>query len=269
MTMNNLIGGGDDGGDGMSYFSEEGQKFLAQMHRGKMISTRYRDERKVMAGAFGQLETYLSTVAGLIARAEVAHVRDLEKKYPPEENEEFWWYFYPAAWQDVHLRFMLGSFVVTAMSMLESHLERICNDVGFLLSLTQKPKRRKTETQLGAYERYLSQAGTFGEIDSEIWGRLKDFNVIRNALVHALDDVGQARQKDRVAELVEAYPGLSIEFRDYDESIGIAWPLTTDVLIVKVEFAELVLATIVQCLDEVGRQVSGLCERLAVAQGEK
>src|SRR5215212_8108902 len=96
-----------------------------------MLDTQYRCEQVLPMFSNEALETlkgpkfYLDTLEGFIEGERAQEISELEKhaeQWEAVHEEDFWAWHYPVHWDEIFANQLRSSFVITLMSLAESHV---------------------------------------------------------------------------------------------------------------------------------------------------
>lgn len=239
----------------------ESLPLLEELHRDRILSERYSTESQIIKSALNNLQKYLNTLERLIQEGEETAVAELEQKYPPDAHEEFWAYFYPDHWQAVFVRYFRSSFVTTGIALGEHYLKQLCLDCQFIGQKEQNFVSVKGSSTVAKIRSYLMKEIGFQQPEEKVWQKLQDLYVIRNALVHAFDDVYSVQNSENLEQIIKKYPSIKIKMMYRDDNFS--WGDTSHFIIdIKPEFCVLLVDTVSECLNTLCGEMSRFCEQL-------
>ncbi len=181
-----------------------------------MVKIRWDTHRWDTEFAFENLKDYFEIVEG-----QFDVVRELEKKKIPQEpppglsEEEFVdWQSEIQFFEDRYERDFPSkirySFLVLLHIVVETRLRATCNEIAKRRNLELKEKELKG----AAIERvkvFLDKVAKTPVKNQEIWQWLKDFQKVRDCIVHVNGRIELSRDKKRLNELCNKDLGLSID----------------------------------------------------------
>jgi hypothetical protein len=191
---------------------------------------------------------YLKTLEEFIAREraeEIAALKQDADALPKDTQGDFWAWHYPVHWDEIFASQLRSSFVVTVISLAESHLgmmsENACKIAGAPL--------KADDLRGGPFERNrkcLEALAGFTRPDARAWEAILAVRDIRNCIVHANSRIGESSKPDRLRGLVGKLPGIT---------------MAHDVVELSSEFPIHALATVRSFLGALYDEAGALCER--------
>jgi hypothetical protein len=158
------------------------------------------------------LELYLKTLEEFIAGKEAQEVSDLKKQsdqLPADRQGEFWSWHYPVHWDEIFASQLRSSFVVTLISLAESHVGMVTEQVSEITIIPKPPDANGG--QFERHRKHLKQAG-LTRPDDTCWNSLYDIRSIRNCLVHANSRIWDSKKPEQLRLLINSLPGLSAPY---------------------------------------------------------
>jgi hypothetical protein len=157
------------------------------------------------------LEFYLKTLEEFIDRERTQEISELEKhadQWESVHQEDFWAWHYPVHWDQIFASQLRSSFVVTLMSLAESHVgmvvEQACAIVGSPIS-----RNDLHHSPFEQHRKRLQKRAGFTRPDAKSWDSLYDIRAIRNCIVHANSRIYDAKNPKRLHSLIPTLPGIS------------------------------------------------------------
>lgn len=219
-----------------------------------MLDTKYRCEfvlplfRNEAIETLKGLRFYLETLEEFIDRERTQEISGLKQhieQWPQDHQEEFWAWHYPVHWDQIFASQLRSSFVVTLMSLAESHVgmvvEQSCAIAGSPISrddLHHSPFEQHRK-------RLQKQAG-FIRPDAKSWDSLYDIRAIRNCIVHANSRIYDTKNPKRLHSLIPMLPGISA---------------LNEVIELSPEFPMHSLKTVEGFITDLYEEASALCQR--------
>jgi hypothetical protein len=220
-----------------------------------MLDTKYRCEFVLPLFGNEALETlkglrfYLETLEAFIDRERTQEISGLKQDIehlPQDHQEDFWAWHYPVHWDQIFASQLRSSFVITLMSLAESHIgmvvEQACAIVGSPIS--------RDDLHHSSFERQrkrLQKQAGFIRPDAKSWDSLYEIRAIRNCIVHANSTIYNDRNPERVSALILTLPGISAPH---------------DVIELSPEFPIHSLKTVEGFITDLYEEASALCERV-------
>ncbi|HJX65527.1 MAG TPA: hypothetical protein VJ860_16425 [Polyangia bacterium] len=197
---------------------------------------------------FEGLEFYLKTLEEFITserEKEIAALKQDADALPKERQGDFWAWHYPVHWDEIFASQLRSSFVVTVISLAESHLgvvsEQACEIAGAPL--------RAGDLRGGFFERHrkcLESLAGFTRPDASAWESVLGVRDIRNCIVHANSRIRESPAADRLKVLVAKLPGITSQY---------------DVIQLSPEFPVHALSTVCSFVDALYDEAGALCKR--------
>lgn len=157
------------------------------------------------------LEFYLKTLEEFIEAEhsqEVANLKRHADRLPREQQGEFWAWHYPVHWNEIFSSQLRSSFIVTLVSLSESHVgmvaEQACEIAGAPL--------KAGDLRGGLLERNrkcLNALAGFMHPDDRSWNLIYEIRDMRNCIVHANSRIWEAKNPNRLRSLACSLPGLA------------------------------------------------------------
>lgn len=219
-----------------------------------MLDTKYRCDEILPLFRNEALETlkglkfYLETLEGFIdgERAqEISGLKQHIEQWSPDQQEEFWAWHYPVHWDEIFASQLRSSFVVTPMSLAESHVGMVAEQACEIIGSPVSPN----ELRRGPFEqhrKHLEKVAGFTRPDGKSWNALYEIRAIRNCIVHANSRIYYSRNEKRLRALVRTLPGLTAPY---------------DVIELSPEFPMHSLETVEGFLTALYEEASALCQR--------
>ena len=218
------------------------------------IDNKYRCEwiipllRSEAQGTVTELKFYLETLESFIETEREKEISALKKEVDhlsSDDQGEFWAWHYPVHWDDIFASQIRSSFIVTLMSLAESHLGMVAEQPAHLASTPLKPR----DLRGSAFERdrrFLESLAGFNRPAQQTWNSLHEIRQIRNCIVHANSTIYKTDNEKRLKALVTKLPGLSAAY---------------GVIELASEFPQHCVAVIQNFLTELYDEVSALCQK--------
>lgn len=195
------------------------------------------------------LKFYLRTLEEFIDREREQEISGLKRhaeQLSQDRQGEFWAWHYPVHWDQIFASQLRSSFVVTLMSLTESHVgmvaEQACEIFG--VPLSRRELHRSTFEQ--RREQLEKRAGFTRPADKS-WETLHKVRAIRNCIVHAGSRIYDDSNPERLRSLIPTLPGISAQH---------------DVIELSPEFPMHSLKTIEGFLTELYEEALSLCQRV-------
>jgi hypothetical protein len=220
-----------------------------------MLDTKYRCEFVLPLFGNEALETlkglrfYLETLEAFIDRERTQEISELKQDiehWPQDHQEDFWAWHYPAHWDQIFASQLRSSFVITLMSLAESHVgmvvEQACAIVGSPLS--------RRDLHRGSFRQrreHLEKRAGFTRPDTTSWDSLYEIQAIRNCIVHANSTIYNDQNPERLRALILTLPGIGASH---------------DVIELSPEFPIHCLKTVEGFITDLYEEASALCERV-------
>jgi hypothetical protein len=220
-----------------------------------MLDTKYRCEfllplfRNEAAETLGGLKFYLRTLEEFINRERTQEISELEQhieQWTPDQQSEFWAWHYPVHWDQIFASQLRSSFVVTLMSLAESHVRTVVEQA---CAIAGPPISRDElhHSPLEQQRSRLRKRAGFTRPDAKNWASLYDIRAIRNCIVHADGAVYGDKKPDRLRSLIPTLPGISAPH---------------DVIELSPEFPLHSLTTVEGFITALYEEASALCQRV-------
>ena len=157
------------------------------------------------------LDFYLKTLEEFIEREHSQELADLKQhgyRLPQDQQGEFWAWHYPVHWDEIFASQLRSSFVVTLVSLVESHVGMVAEQACEIAGTPLKPK----DLRGGFLERHrkcLQALASFTRPTDAIWDAVYEIRDVRNCIVHANSRIWETTNQQRLRSLVGRLPGLS------------------------------------------------------------
>jgi hypothetical protein len=158
-----------------------------------------------------RLEFYLKTLEQFIEREGSQEISDLKRhadQLPEDRQGEFWAWHYPVHWDEIFASQLRSSFVVTLVSLAETHVGMVGAQVCEIAETHLKPG----DLRGGPLERHrkcLQALPGFTRPDDRCWNAIYDICDVRNCIVHANSRIWEVKNEMRLRDLVGRLPGLT------------------------------------------------------------
>jgi hypothetical protein len=144
----------------------------------------------------GTLETFISDQETI----EISALKTAVEKLSEESRGEFWNWHYPAHWDDIFRTTLRSSALLSVMSLAETNVIQICNDVEVI---ARTPiKMRDLDRRDGVWNSaklFLEAFGKFTAPGPEIWKAINEVYAIRNLFAH---QDGMPRKDEKRFEMI-------------------------------------------------------------------
>jgi hypothetical protein len=220
-----------------------------------MLDTKYRCEvvlplfRNEALETLNGLRFYLRTLEEFIDREreqEISGLKQHAEQWEAVHQEDFWAWHYPVHWEQIFASQLRSSFVVTLMSLAESHVrtvvEQACAIAGSPIS-----RDELHHSPLEQQRSRLRKRAGFTRPDDKSWASLYDIRAIRNCIVHADGAIYADKKPDRLRSLISTIPGISTPH---------------DMIELSPEFPVHGLTTVEEFLTVLYEEASALCQRV-------
>ena len=215
-------------------------------HRCEEVLPLYRSEA---TGTVEGLKFYLETLESFIDNEREKEISTLKRKIEhlsEDDQGEFWAWHYPVHWDDIFASQLPASFVVTLMSLAESHLGMVAEQACQIANTPLK-SRDLRGSSFERDRRFLESLVAFNRPAQKTWDSLDEVRVIRNCIVHANSTIYRSHNEKRLESLVNKLPGLDA---------------THGVIELSKEFPQHCLAVIKNFLTELYDEASTMCQKL-------
>ena len=221
---------------------------------GDLIDPQYRCDqllpllRDDAARTLEGLGFYLKTLEEFIAHereGEIAELKPHADALPKDTRSDFWAWHYPVHWDEILASQLRSSFVVTVISLAESHLGMVCEHACKIAGAPLKA----ADLRGGPFERNrkcLEALAGFRQPDTKTWEAILAIRDIRNCIVHANSRISDSSAPQRLRELVGRLPGITTAY---------------EVVELSPEFPSHALSTVRSFVDALYEEASALCER--------
>lgn len=196
------------------------------------------------------LDVYLRTLEKFICEKKSQEVSQLKRhadRLSEKAQGEFWAWHYPVHWEEIFASQLRSSFIVSIVSLAESHVGMVSEQA---LEIAQVP-RKPGHPRGGFFERHRKFLQTFAEFQRpshSSWDAMFSIRDIRNCIVHANSRLYNSQREERIRSLVDSLPGLTASY---------------DVLEFAPEFPAWALREIRTFIDALYEEAVGLCKRSA------
>jgi hypothetical protein len=194
------------------------------------------------------LEFYLRTLEEFIERErshEVSELKGHADQLPEDRQGEFWAWHYPVHWDEIFASQLRSSFVVTLVSLAESHVGMVAEQAREIAETPLKPG----DLRGGPLERHrkcLQALAGFTQPDDRSWNAIYEIRDVRNCIVHANSRIREAKNDVRLRSLVGKLPGLTAPY---------------DVLELSKEFPTHAFQTVQKFILDLYEEAKELCQR--------
>ena len=173
------------------------------------------------------LEFYLRTLEAFISsekRNEITELEEAAGRLTEEQQSEFWAWHYPVHWEEIFATQLRSSFLVTLVSLVESHLSTVAKEAKGIARVPLGPREIQGD-HIERHHKYLEKVLAFQSPSNSLWSDICDLSEVRNRIVHAQSSVfaENPKQRDRLEHLAKKLPGVSIEYSVYQ--FGEAFPV--------------------------------------------
>lgn len=198
------------------------------------------------------LDFYLQTLEQFINEKERQEVSDFKRHadhLPAERQGEFWAWHYPVHWKEIFASQLRSSFIVSLVSIAESHVGMVSEQA---LKIAQAPLKPR-DLRGGFFERHRTRLETFADFQrpsASSWDGLCSIRDIRNCIVHASGRLFNAKNKKRLYSLVDSLPGLTASY---------------DVLEFAPEFPAWAIGEVRTFIDALYEEAADLCVRIGIS----
>lgn len=204
--------------------------------------------RSEAAATLEALKFYLETLKSFIDNEREKEISTLKREVEhlsDDDQGELWAWHYPVHWDDIFASQLRASFVVTVMSLAESHLGMVAEQASEIASSAIKSR----DLRGGLFERhrkFLETLAGFSRPAKDSWNSLHEIREIRNCIVHANSTIYNSHNQERLRSLVKTLPGLSANH---------------EVIELSSEFPRHSLAAVQKFITELYDEASILCQR--------
>lgn len=158
-----------------------------------------------------RLDFYLRTLEEFIDKERSQEIAALKSRHaarlPPQQQGAFWAWHYPAHWDDIFASQLRSSFVVTLISLAESHTGMVVEQACEVAGIPCRPndfrgfeRRQKCLSELSGFKRPVDSA----------WVAICEIRDVRNCIVHANSRIyASKKKKKRLRCLASKLPGLA------------------------------------------------------------
>lgn len=162
------------------------------------------------------LRMYLSTIETFIEsekRSEIDSLSMRAEQLPDSAKEEFWAWHYPVHWDDIFATQLRSSFLVTLMSLVESHVSTVAKESHGKAQVAIGP-RDLHGCHLERHRKYFDKVLSFQTPTAEQWNSICGLSDIRNQIVHAQSLAWSPNDKtrSRLERLARQLPGVSVDY---------------------------------------------------------
>jgi len=220
-----------------------------------MLDNKYRCEevlplyRSEATATVEGLKFYLETLESFIDDEREKEISTLKRKIehlPEDDQGEFWAWHYPVHWDDIFASQLRASFIVTLISLAESHLSMVAEQASEIASTRLKlPGLHKRS--FGLHRKLLESQVGFTRPSKDSWKSLHEIRQIRNCIVHANSTIYRTDNEKRLEALVTKLPGLSAGY---------------GVIEFASDFPQHCLTVVQNFLTELYDEASTMCEKL-------
>jgi hypothetical protein len=164
---------------------------------------------------FKGLKLYLETLEGFIEGERAQEISELEKhaeQWEAVHQEDFWAWHYPVHWDEIFANQLRSSFVITLMSLAESHVGMVAEQAYAIVGASITPKELRKSPLFERNRKRLEELAGFTRPDDKSWESLYEVRTVRNCIVHAGSRIYDSRTPERVQALVGTLPGLSAPY---------------------------------------------------------
>ena len=157
------------------------------------------------------LDFYLKTLESFIDRERSNEISELKRhadQLPPDKQGEFWAWHYPVHWDEIFASQLRSSFVVTLVSLAESHVGMITEQIAEIAETPLRPRDLRGGI-LERHRKYLEALAKFSKPGESSWNSVFAIRDIRNCIVHANSRIWETQNQVRIRSLVNSLPGLS------------------------------------------------------------
>lgn len=161
------------------------------------------------------LQLYLQTLEKFIESERSAEIHALEKhagELPDNARSDFWAWNYPVHWDDIFATQLRCSFLVTLVSLVESHVSVVASEARGVARAPLSPRELQGE-HLERHRKYFEKILGFQLPGSSLWSDMHDLSELRNRVVHAQNSAHaeDPKKQARLLQLAKNFPGISVE----------------------------------------------------------
>lgn len=162
------------------------------------------------------LKFYIETLEGFIEGERAQEISELEKhaeQWEEVHQEDFWAWHYPVHWDEIFANQLRSSFVITLISLAESHVGMVAEQAYAIVGASITPKELRKSPFFERNRKHLEELAGFTRPDNKSWESLDEIRTIRNCIVHAGSRIYDSRNQECVEALVRTLPGLSAPYK--------------------------------------------------------
>ena len=170
--------------------------------------------RSEALGTVSELKFYLETLEAFIEAEREKEISALKKEIDHRSSDdqgEFWAWHYPVHWDDIFASQIRSSFIVTLMSLVESHLGMVAEQASKIVN-TRLKLRSLRERTMALDRRFLESQVGFTRPKKDSWKLINEIRLIRNCIVHANSTIYRTDNEKSLESLVTRLPGLSASY---------------------------------------------------------
>lgn len=157
------------------------------------------------------LDFYLDTLEEFIKSQEKKEVQHLQKTFEKTNRKhrgDFWEYNYPYYWKDIFEENLKESLVVSLLTMLEFHLNHICDFLCLKNDKFKKAKNFKNGDTIDKFRKCLQQFNP--KLSSLNWGQIKILWRIRCIIAHNQGECKREEDKKLLKQFANKTNSISI-----------------------------------------------------------
>lgn len=162
------------------------------------------------------LKLYIGTLEDFIEAEKNAEIKAIVENAGEISNEgqsEFWAWHYPVHWEEIFATQLRSSFLVTLISLVESHISTVANEARAIARASLAPRELQGE-HLERHRRYFEKVLAFDAPKSDLWNDMHDLGELRNRIVHAQSSAHSEdpKKQKRYIQLSKKFPGISVHY---------------------------------------------------------
>jgi hypothetical protein len=203
--------------------ARRGSASWATPENGRMLDSKYRCNEILplfkgdAVHSLQGLEFYVNTLEQLVERECSQEIGDLKRhadQLPEDRRGKFWAWHYPVHWDEVFASQLRSSFVVTLVSLAESHVGMVAEQACEIADTPLTPDDLRSGFE--RHRKHLQALPGFARPDDRCWNAVYEIRDLRNCIVHANSRIWATKneaRETRLRSLVDRLPGLT---RPYD-----------------------------------------------------
>jgi hypothetical protein len=203
-----------------------------------------------------RLKFYLETFEHFISQQESSEIVALEADSAhlnEEDKSEFWSWYYPVHWDEIFRTNLRSSFLISLMSLTESHLTEVCRDVA-IIARTPITISDLRGSLLEKARLFLERFASFKQPTPDLWSRMFRIYDIRNVFVHNGGYLPASNHEARVRHFIRASSGVAE---------------TNGSLTLKKEFCPFVLDVVTKLSEAISAELVALRRRTQLFESRK